>query len=323
MKICLVGAGAIGGYLAVKLGAAGADVTIIARGANLTAIQSNGLRLISATGETTYKPVLATADTREAGPQDAVIVAVKSHQLADLAPTLPALYGPETVVMPAQNGVPWWYFYQHGGPLDGRPVTAVDPQGILAHNIPNERVLGCVVYPAAELVSPGVIRHIENNRFSLGEPDGSRSGRVEALSKLFSAAGLKAPVRPDIRTEIWIKLLGNLSFNPISALTGATLAGICRDSHGYALAYASMQEAQNVAAALGIRFPMSIETRISWALAVGEHKTSTLQDIEAGRKTEIDALVGAVVELGQLTNIPTPLLAGFFHLVKLREIGGG
>ncbi|MFV9503346.1 MAG: 2-dehydropantoate 2-reductase [Oscillochloridaceae bacterium umkhey_bin13] len=320
MRICIVGAGAIGGYLGVKLAQAGAEVTLIARGAHLEAIRQEGLAVEYRDGSReVIRPAQATANMDEAGPQDYVIVAVKAQALPALAAPMRALYGPATTVVYAQNGIPWWYFLRHGGPHEGRAVETVDPGGVIAAHTEGERILGCVVYPAAEITRPGVIRHIEGNRFTLGEPDGSKSERAQALSRMLSTAGLKAPVRPDIRNELWLKLWGNLSFNPISALTRATLEVIATDPDGYALTAALMAEAQAVAEALGVRFPISIERRIKMAEEVGAHKTSMLQDIEAGRRTEIDALVGAVAELGRLTDTPTPQLEAVYRCVKLLE----
>ncbi|MDZ4720941.1 MAG: 2-dehydropantoate 2-reductase [Roseiflexaceae bacterium] len=319
MRICIVGAGAIGGYLAAKLALADVDVTLIARGANLAAIRMNGLILRSADGEQVAHPQLTTDDMAVAGSHDVVIAAVKAHQLAGVAPAMRALYDANTIVVPAQNGIPWWYFSNHGGPYDGHQIRAVDPHGILAAQIETERVIGCVVYPAAELEAPGVIRHIEGERFTLGELDGTRTERIQQLARTLAQAGLKAPIRQRIRTDIWIKLWGNLAFNPISALTGATLAGICRFPPTRALAAAMMAEAQAIGERLDINFGISIEQRIAGAQQVGEHKTSMLQDIEAGRPTEIDALVGAVAELGRLTDIPTPHIDAIEAAVRLRE----
>jgi 2-dehydropantoate 2-reductase len=320
MKIAIVGAGAIGGYLGVKLALAGAEVTLIARGAHLEAILRDGLAVEYADGRREVaRPAVATADMAAAGPQDVVIVAVKAQALPALAAPMRALYGPETAVVYAQNGIPWWYFLRHGGEHEGRRIEAVDPGGHIAAAVEIERVLGCVVYPAAAIARPGVIRHIEGNRFTLGEPDGSKSARILALSELFTAAGLKAPARPDIRSEIWIKLWGNLSVNPISALTRATMDVILADPLARALLAAMMAEAQRVAEALGIRFPLSIERRLKMAEEIGAHKTSMLQDIEAGRPTEVDALVGAVAELGRLVGLPTPSLDALYASVKLLE----
>jgi 2-dehydropantoate 2-reductase len=320
MRICIVGAGAIGGYLGAKLALAGEEVTLIARGAHLAAIRERGLALEYADGARELAmPALATDDLRAAGPQDAVVVAVKAHQLPALAPSLPALYGPDTVVVTAQNGIPWWYFQRHGGPYEGRRIAAVDPDGAVEAHVPAERVIGCVVFPAAELAGPGVVRHIEGDRFTLGELDGAKTERIQQLSRTLTNAGLKAPVRPRIRAEIWIKLWGNLAFNPISALTHATLDTICRYPPTRGLAAAMMAEGQAIAERLGIQFPIGIEQRIAGAEQIGAHKTSMLQDIEAGRATEIDALAGAVAELGRLVGVPTPHIDAVYASVKLLE----
>ncbi|MCZ2439138.1 MAG: 2-dehydropantoate 2-reductase [Burkholderiales bacterium] len=309
MKIAVVGAGAIGGYLGARLALAGEEVTFIARRANLAAIKAHGFRLIEEDGREQHaSSVRAVQDMAEAGPQDAVLLAVKAHQVADLLPGLRALFGPQTLLVSMLNGVPWWYFHKLAGPHEGRQLESVDPGGLIAKAIEPERIIGSVVYPAAELLEPGVVRVIEGNRFTLGEPDGSRSERVEALSQALMKAGFKAPVSRDIRSEIWVKLWGNLSFNPISALTHATLEDICRFEPTRALAAAMMGEAQRVAQALGVRFRISLEQRIAGAEAVGAHKTSMLQDVEAGRAPELAALVAAVIELGRIAQVPTPTI---------------
>jgi 2-dehydropantoate 2-reductase len=321
MNICIVGAGAIGGYLGARLALAGEQVTLIARGAHLEAIRQHGLILENADGTREIaQPAMATSSMAEAGPQDAVVVAVKAHQLPPIAADMRALYGPQTMVVTAQNGIPWWYFHKHGGPLEGRRVEAVDPDGVIEANIEIDRVIGCVVYPAAEIVAPGVIRHIEGNRFTLGELDGSKTERISQLSQTFAKAGLRAPVRTNIRADMWIKLWGNLAFNPISAVTRATLVDICRFPPTRALAAAMMAEAQTIAEQLGVAFGVSIEKRIQGAQEVGAHKTSMLQDIEAGRVTEIDALVGAVAELGRMVAVPTPHIDALYASVKLLEL---
>ncbi|OAN37122.1 2-dehydropantoate 2-reductase [Chloroflexus islandicus] len=320
MRICIVGAGAIGGWLGAKLIQAGADVTLIARGAHLAAIEANGLTIEYRDGrQEVVRPALATADMAAAGAHDMVIVAVKAQSLPALAAPMRALYGPDTAVVYAQNGIPWWYFFRHGGPYEGRQIEAVDPGGVIAANTEIERVIGCVVYPAAAIERPGVIRHLEGNRFTLGEPDGSRSERTLRLSKLLESVGLRAPVKTDIRNEIWLKLWGNLSFNPISALTRATLDRIIADQGTYALAATMMAEAQQVAETLGVRFPVSIERRIRMAEEIGAHKTSMLQDIEAKRPTEIDALLGAVVELADLTGVPAPTMRAIYAVTSLLD----
>lgn len=318
MKIAIIGAGAIGGYVGVKLALAGEDVTFIVRGANLEAIRTKGMKLIMHDGaEHVATGVKATDDYAEAGPQDLVILAMKAHQVEAVAKDLPRLLGPETAVVTMQNGIPYWYFHKHGGPLEGSRVQSVDPGGMLSEMIPPRRVIGCVVYPASELVAPGVVRHIEGDRFPLGEPDGSISERVTRISECFGKAGFKAPVLDNIRSEIWLKLWGNLTFNPISALAHSTLVDICQYPLSRQLAASMMGEAQEVAHKLGIQFRVTLDKRIAGAEKVGKHKTSMLQDIEAGRAPEIDALVGSVVELGRLTQTPTPHIDTVYALVKL------
>ena len=317
MKICVVGAGSIGGYVGVKLALAGHEVTLIARGANLAAIRANGMRLRADGIEHIARNVRATDDLREAGPQDVVILGMKAHQVEAVCDRLDALMHEDTLVVPMQNGIPWWYFQRHGGPHDGRRVETVDPNGRLAAAIDPRRIIGCVVYPACELAAPGVVHHIEGDRFPLGEIDGSRTERVERLSAAFVGAGLKAPVLDNIRAEIWLKLWGNLTFNPISALTHSTLVDICQFPQTREVAASMMREAESVARSLGITFRVSLEKRIAGAEKVGKHKTSMLQDVEAGRDPEIDALVGSVIELGRLVGVPTPHIDTVFAMVKL------
>jgi len=318
MKVAIIGAGAIGGYVGVKLALAGEDVTFIVRGANLSAIRRNGMKLVMADGsEHVAANVRATNDYDEAGPQDLVILAMKAHQVEAVARDVPKLFGPDTAVVTMQNGIPYWYFERHGGAFEGTRVHSVDPTGIVGECIPASRVIGCVVYPASELIAPGVVKHIEGDRFPVGELDGSTSERVQRISACFTNAGFKAPVLPSVRAEIWLKLWGNLTFNPISSLAHATLVDICRYPLTRALAASMMREAQAVANKLGIEFRVSLDKRIEGAEKVGKHKTSMLQDIEAGRAPEIDALVGTVVELGRLTATPTPHIDTVYALVKL------
>ncbi|WP_414518077.1 2-dehydropantoate 2-reductase [Nostoc sp. PCC 9305] len=319
MKICIVGAGAIGGYLGAKLALAGEAVTLIARGSHLEAIKKNGLKLLMADGSSQIVTPMATNDIQSAGTQDVVILTVKAHSVAAIAPSLPALYNPYTMVVTAQNGVPWWYFCQHGGEYEGTRIQSVDADGIIEANIGAERAIGCVVYPATEIIEPGVIKHIEGDRFTLGEIDGSKTERIQLLAQTLKKAGFKAPIRNQIRTEIWIKLWGNVAFNPISALTGATLEDICRYPLTRELARQMMTETQAIAEKFGIKFGITLEQRINGAENVGAHKTSMLQDIESGRATEIDAIVGAVAELGKLTQIPTPYIDAIYASVKLLE----
>ena len=318
MKIAIIGAGAIGGYVGVKLALAGEDVTFIVRGANLEAIRKNGMKLIDHDGaEQVARNVKATNDYAQAGVQDIVILAMKAHQLEAVANDVPKLLGPNTSVVTMQNGVPYWYFHEHGGALAGSRLQSVDPTGLIGEKIPARHVIGCVVYPASELVEPGVVRHIEGDRFPVGELDGSASERVTAVSNCFINAGFKSPVLDNIRSEIWLKLWGNLTFNPISALSHSTLVDICQYPLTRELAANMMAEAQAVANKLGITFRVSIDKRIGGAEKVGKHKTSMLQDVEAGRAPEIDALVGSVVELGKLTDTPTPHINATYALVKL------
>jgi len=318
MKIAVIGAGAIGGLVGAKLALAGEDVTFIVRGKNLDAIATNGFKLIGADGsEQVARNVKATDRYDQAGPQDIVILAMKAHQVEAVANDVPKLFGPDTVVVTMQNGIPFWYFHNHGGALAGTPVRSVDPTGVVAAKIPAERVIGCVVYPASELIAPGVVKHIEGDRFPVGELDGSSSERVNRVSACLSAAGFKAPVLDNIRAEIWLKLWGNLTFNPISSLSHSTLVDICQYPPSRELAAAMMQEAQAVAHKLGIEFRVTLDKRIAGAEKVGKHKTSMLQDVEAGRAPEIDALVGAVVELARLTETPTPHIDTVYSLVKL------
>jgi 2-dehydropantoate 2-reductase len=318
MKIAIVGVGAIGGFVGHRLAHAGEDVTFIARGRNLEALRARGIRLVFPDGaEEAVPKVRATADYADAGPHDVVILALKAHQMEAVAADVPKLFGPDTVVVPMQNGIPYWYFHRHAGTLAGTRVCSVDPQGLVGQHIPAERVIGCVVYPAAELLQPGVIRHVEGDRFPVGEPDGTESERARKVSECFIRGGLQAPVLKDIRAEIWLKLWGNMTFNPISALTRGTLAGICQYPLTRGLAASMMSEAQTVAGKLGITFRVPLEKRIAGAERVGHHKTSMLQDVEAGRELEIDALLGSVVEMARLTETPTPCLDTVFALTKL------
>ena len=318
MKIAIVGCGAIGGYVAARLALAGETVTCMVRGANLTALKTQGICVRLADGtEQVARDLAASDDYTAAGPQDLVILAVKAHQVESVAAQVPRLFKPDTAVVTMQNGIPYWYFHRHGGELAGSPVRSVDPRGVISRLIPAERVLGCVVYPATELLAPGVVRHIEGDRFPVGELDGSSSERVQRVSQCFTRAGLRAPVLGDIRAEIWLKLWGNLTFNPISALTRATLADICQFPATRALAAAMMGEAQAIAHKLGITFRVDLERRIAGAERVGKHKTSMLQDVEAGRVPELEALVGSVVELARLTRTDTPHIDAVYGLTNL------
>jgi len=318
MKFAIIGAGAIGGTVGARLALAGEEVTFIVRGTNLQAISAHGIKLILADGtEQVARSVRATDDYRSAGVHDVVVLAMKAHQLGAVADQVPLLCGAQTVIVPMQNGIPYWYFHKLKGPFEDHVLQSVDPGGRIGRAIGADNVLGCVVYPASELVAPGVVRHIEGDRFPLGELDGSTSERAQRVSDAFQRAGFKAPLLADVRSEIWLKLWGNLVFNPVSALTRATLADICRFAPTRELAAFMMSEAQQVAAKLGVTFRVSIDRRIAGAEKVGAHKTSMLQDIEAGREPEIEALVGSVVELARLTDTPTPHIDAVYALTRL------
>ncbi len=316
MRIAVFGAGAIGAYLGLYLTLAGEDVTLIARGPHLEAMRRDGVRLRGDGEEKVARP-RCVGDSREAGPQDCVILALKAQSVSSAVQAVLPLLGPETPVVTAQNGVPWWYFFRLPGPWEGRRLESVDPGGLIWDSIGPRRAIGCVVYPACEIVEPGVIRHLEGDRFTLGEPDGSRSERVSEIARVLIRSGLKAPVRRRIRNEIWVKLWGNVAFNPISALTRATLEDICRDADTRAYVRAVMLEVEEVARALGEEMPIGVEARIQGAENVGAHKTSMLQDLEQGRPLEIEAIVGAVVELARITAVPTPNLDGLYGMVRL------
>jgi 2-dehydropantoate 2-reductase len=317
MKIAIFGAGAIGGYLAVKLQQAGAQVNVIARGPHLAAMRERGLTLKSE-GESVTVRLAAHGSAEEAGKQDYVIVTLKAHGLIGAAPDIAKLMGPETALVTGINGIPYWYFYGLEGPYRERPVESVDPGGRLWTLLPPRQAIGCVVYPAAEVIEPGVIAHSYGNRFTLGEPDGSKSARVEALSQLLVKAGLKAPVRSNIRDDIWVKLWGNLAFNPLSVLTVSTLDRLAFRPDLRGVARSMMEEAAEVAEALGAKFAVGIDKRIDGAGEVGAHKTSMLQDLERGRPMEIDALLGSVVELADLTGKPVPLCRAILALARER-----
>ncbi|HVZ08855.1 2-dehydropantoate 2-reductase [Rhodopila sp.] len=317
MKVAIFGAGAIGGFLGVKLAQVGADVTFIARGPHLAAMQANGVVLRSGGDTVTVRP-RCVGSAAEAGVQDYVLVTLKAHGLPGAADQIASMMGPDSALVTGINGIPYWYFYGLDSPYRDRVVQSVDPGGRLWQVLPPRQAIGCVVYPAAEVTEPGVIEHTYGDRFTLGEPDGARTPRIEALSKLMIASGLKAPIRPKIRDELWVKLWGNLAFNPISALTCATLDRITGDAELRALCRGMMLEAKAVAEALGVRFAIDVDKRIAGGAEVGEHKTSMLQDLERGRPMEIDALLGAVVELGQVVSLPMPLCAAVLGLVRER-----
>jgi len=317
VRIAIVGAGAIGGYLGGLLAAGGEEVTFIAPGANLDAIRAQGMKVILEDGRELVAQGKAFASMREAGAQDYVLLTVKAHQVGAVAPELEQLCHEGTAIVTMQNGIPWWYFQRHGGEYDGVPVRAADPDGSIARLLDPSRIIGCVVYPAANLVSPGIVQVIEGRRFTLGELDGSNTPRIEAIAASLSKAGFKAPITDDIRAEIWLKVWGNMSFNPISALTHATLVDLCHFPLTRDLCIAMRREADAVANKLRITFRVSIERRIVGAEKVGAHKTSMLQDVEQGKPLELEALVGAVVELGRLTNTPTPHIDAVYACASL------
>lgn len=318
MRIAVVGAGAIGGFVGGRLAAAGEDVTFIARGANLVAIRANGMRVIGEDGkETVAKSARAAESAAEVGAQDVVVLAVKAHQVGAVVDTVQRLSGADTPIVTMQNGVPWWYFQRHGGQYEGTPIRAADPDGAIGRAIDPARIIGSVVYPAAVLEAPGVVRVLEGRRFSLGELDGSTTPRIERIAAAFTRAGFKAPITDDIRGEIWLKVWGNLSFNPISALTHATLVDLLKFPPTRDLSAEMMREAEAIAAKLGVTFRLGIDKRLAGAEKVGAHKTSMLQDVEAGRPMEIEALVGAVVELGRLTSTPTPHIDAVYACARL------
>jgi ketopantoate reductase/2-keto-4-pentenoate hydratase/2-oxohepta-3-ene-1,7-dioic acid hydratase in catechol pathway len=316
-KICVVGAGAIGGLLAAKFALAGDDVTVIDQGAHLAAIQKNGLKLEWHDGKVQTARMKAVNKATEAGKQDIVVLAVKAHFLDQVVRDIDSLLGPDTVVLTVQNGLPWWYFQNLGGQYDNQRLQSLDPSGVLTKHIDASRIIGCVVYPAAAATEPGVIHHVEGDRFPIGELDGKETPRVKELHDVFIKAGLKSMVLPDIRSEIWLKAWGNLSFNPISALTHATLVDICQFAETRDLAATMMKEAQDIAQKLGVTFRVTIDKRIAGAEAVGAHKTSMLQDVEAGRSLETEALIGSILEMAKLTNTPAPAIQSVYALVKL------
>jgi 2-dehydropantoate 2-reductase len=318
VKVAIVGAGAIGGYVGGVLAAAGEAVTFIARGANLDAIRRRGMTVVLEDGTEVIGETAGAYDRpSDAGPQDVIYLAVKAHQVTPIVSELAALCHETTSIVTMQNGIPWWYFQRLGGPYEGREVRSADPDGSIARAIDPARIIGSVVYPAANLVEPGVVHVVEGKRFTLGELDGRETPRIQAISASLTKAGLKAPITTDIRSEIWLKLWGNLSFNPISALTGATLVDLVQFPLTRELCIAMMREAESIANALGVTFRVGIDRRIAGAEKVGAHKTSMLQDLEAGKPLELDALVGSVVELGRLTNTPTPHIDAVYACASL------
>ena len=318
MKICIYGAGAIGAYLGAQMAHAGCDISLIARGPHLKAMQKKGLTL-QVGDDTRLVRLQCTDNPAELGPQDCVIMTLKAHSVAPIVDDMQPLLGPETPVVTAQNGILWWYFHGLDSEFGQPHLESVDPGGRIWKTLGPQRAIGCVVYPSCEIVEPGVVRHLDGNRFTLGEPDGTKSDRVMEISRAMTEAGLKAPVRKRIRDDIWFKLLGNATFNPVSVLTGATLDQMGNDESVRPLILKAMTEAQQVATALGVKFPMSLDKRIDGAAAVTGHKTSMLQDYEQGRQLELDALVASVAELGRVVNVPTPTLDTVLALVRLKQ----
>jgi 2-dehydropantoate 2-reductase len=318
MRIVIAGAGAVGGYIGARLARAGADVVLFARGPHLHAMQTRGLRVTSDEGDFEVRPQV-TGDLATIGKADVVFLGVKAHGLTALAPALRPLFAPDTSVVSTQNGIPWWYFQNCGGELDGLRLERVDPGGVIASSIEPQRVIGSLAYFATGVVEPGVIHHTEGNRISLGEPDGSKSVRVKAIAETLIAAGFRCPVSARFRTEIWVKLLGNVAFNPISALTGGTLEELARHVETSKVVREIMIETEAVAARLGIEMPISIDQRIAGAEQVGAHKTSMLQDLEAGRPLELEPVVGAVIELGDRLGVPMPATRAVYACAKMAD----
>jgi len=316
MRFAVVGAGAIGAFAGAMLARSGEDVTLIARGAHLRAIQERGVRVRGSIGEFEARPA-ATDDPATVGAADVVLLTLKAHSLPEIAPRLAPLLGPETCVVSAQNGIPWWYFYRHGDKWEGTHLETVDPGGIISRSIDSARVIGSVVYPSTIIAEPGVIEHIEGTRFAIGEPDGSKSERCRRIADAFIKAGLRCPIRTDIRHDMWVKLMGSVAFNPISALARATLVEIVQCPETRALTAEIMTEVETVARKLGIDIGISVEQRIEGAEKVGHHKTSMLQDLEGGRPLELDAIVGAVVELGSKLGLSLPCTRTVYSCVKL------
>jgi len=319
MKVCIVGAGAIGGYMAVRIANAGHDVSVIARGPHLAAIKARGMKLIEENDEFVAKNLTATEFVGELGPMDVVLLALKAHQITPIVNDMSVLLGPNTVIVTLQNGIPWWYFQNFVGDYANRVVETVDPGGLLFKSIDPDRLIGCIAYPAATISKPGVIQHIEGNRFPVGELSGMKTERVQMVSDLFTESGFKSRILDDIRSEIWLKLWGNLTFNPISALSHSTLVDICQFPLTRQLAATMMTEAQTVGERLGAHFRIPMEKRIAGAESVGKHKTSMLQDVEAGKPMEIESMLGAVIELAEVTRVQTPTLRAIYACVSLLD----
>ena len=319
MKVCIVGAGAIGGYMAVRIVNAGHNVSVIARGLHLAAIKDRGMKLIEEDNEFIAENLTATEFIGELGPMDVVILALKAHQITPIVNDMSVLLGPNTVIVTLQNGIPWWYFQNFVGDYANRVVETVDPGGLLFNSIDPDRLIGCIAYPATTISKPGVIQHIEGNRFPVGELCGTKTERVQMVSDLFTESGFKSRILDDIRSEIWLKLWGNLTFNPISALSHSTLVDICQFPLTRQLAATMMTEAQTVGERLGAHFRIPMEKRIAGAESVGKHKTSMLQDVEAGKPMEIESMLGAVIELAEVTRVQTPTLRAIYACVSLLD----
>ena len=319
MKVCIVGAGAIGGYMAVRIANAGHNVSVIARGPHLAAIKDRGMKLIEENDEFVAENLTATEFVGELGPMDVVLLALKAHQIVPIVNDMSVLLGPNTVIVTLQNGIPWWYFQNFSGDYANRVVETVDPGGFLFNSIDPDRLIGCIAYPATTISKPGVIQHIEGNRFPVGELSGMKTERVQMVSDLFAESGFKSRIIDDIRSEIWLKLWGNLTFNPISALTHSTLVDICQFPLTRQLAAKMMTEAQTVGERLGAHFRIPMEKRIAGAESVGKHKTSMLQDVEAGKPIEIESMLGAVIELAEVTGVQTPTLRAIYACVSLLD----
>lgn len=319
MRFAVLGAGAIGAYVGAALARGGSDVTLIARGPHLQAMQERGVQVLSSRGDFHAHPK-ATDDIEAVGDADVVFVALKAYSLPELAPRLGKALGAKATVIPAQNGIPWWYFQSHPGPLADTTLESVDPGGAIARSIEPERIVGCVVYCSAEIVEPGVIRHVEGTRFAIGEPDGSRSERCQRISEAFVAGGLKCPVEDRLRDQIWLKVIGNVAFNPVTALTRATLGELGALPAMVELLRAILEECAAVAAALGAELPVSLERRLEAGMAVGDHKTSMLQDLEAGKQLEIDCMSGAVIELADMLGIAAPHTRAVHACAKLLDM---
>ncbi|MBO0746741.1 MAG: 2-dehydropantoate 2-reductase [Acidimicrobiaceae bacterium] len=318
MRICVLGAGAIGGLLAARLARSGQDVSLLARGESLSAIGSEGLKLVEPDGSMVVATDLVVSDDLSSfGGQDLVILALKAHQIAAIARRLPELYHSDTVVMPLQNGVPWWFFQKFPGPFSGLRLNTLDHDGTIESTVPADRIVASIAYPAAERRAPGLVCLIEGDRFPVGELDGQRSERAADIAHALTGAGFKSRVLTDIRAHLWIKAWGNLAFNPISALTGASLEEICRFPATRSLARNMMLEASEIAAKLGLELRLSVDQRIEGAEKVGNHKTSMLQDVEAGQTLEVEPLIGSFIELGRITGSPTPATESVYALVSL------